>query len=341
MSETLFDLTANEIDALPFGYVALAADGTIRKYNRYEADLARKDPQEVLGKNFFREVAPCTQVQEFEGRFQQLARGELDEPTLTFDFEFHFRHGSQRVRIGFVRSPLEREVIMTVNRVRDLDLPLDARLSHDAALGRLTDSAERPVVAATPDFWLALETLWDDREPAERHTALHRLGFQWGLKHALRVEGFVQRQHGETLREVELQVALESLSGSIGVLGLGRFDVHLGYRDRGLLLVEHHGSPFTIALADHDGTRCAVLAGLHAGFISYLSGRRLEGRELRCSETPGKSCQFVIGTENRLNRLFDPVPGSPDAHLLLALGHHGSGHAAPAHHGKGSDSANG
>ena len=98
MRDDLSALSAAEIDALPFGYIALAPDGTIRKYNRYEADLARKDPQEVLGRNFFREVAPCTQVQEFEGRFRQLAGGETPEPALSFDFEFRFRHGSQRVR---------------------------------------------------------------------------------------------------------------------------------------------------------------------------------------------------------------------------------------------------
>ena len=62
MKDDLSRLSPSEIDALPFGYIALAPDGTIRKYNRYEADLARRDPQDVLGRNFFTEVAPCTQV---------------------------------------------------------------------------------------------------------------------------------------------------------------------------------------------------------------------------------------------------------------------------------------
>ncbi len=318
MIDDLSQVPAAEIDALPFGYIALAPDGTIRKYNRYEADLARKDPQAVLGRNFFREVAPCTRVREFEGRFRDFVDGEIRDSTLSFDFEFAFRHGTQKVRIGLVRSPLEKEVIVTVNRIRDLKLPLSAEIRHEPAEGRLSDAASRPVVTANADFWQALDALYG-REPAERGRFLHRLGKDWGWRHAVRLESFVQKEHGLALREVELQLALESLSGSLGVLGLGRFDVDLGYRNRGLLVAVHHGSPFAALLPDRDGPCCDVLAGLVAGFVSYVAGRFLAAREISCGTSPGRPCRFVVGTERRLERLFDPVPGSPDADLLLAL----------------------
>ena len=320
MRDDLSRLSAGEIDALPFGYIALAPDGTVRKYNRYEADLARKDPAQVLGKNFFREVAPCTQVQEFEGRFREFAAGRTPEPTLSFDFEFAFRHGTQKVRIGFVRSPLEQEVIVTVNRVRDLRLPLRADLRHEPGQGLLFDAAGAPVVAAGTDFWLALGRAAEGLPEAEQRRFLHRLGHEWGVARALRVESFVQREHARTLREVELQVALESLSGALGVLGLGRFDVHLQYRTRGVLLVHHHHSPFAACYNEQEGERCTVLAGIHAGFLSYLSGRGLVAREIACSQGGGQPCRFVVGTEARLERLFEPVEGSTDADLLVVLG---------------------
>lgn len=320
MIDNLSNLSAAEIDSLPFGYIALAPDGTVRKYNRYEADLARKDPQAVLGRNFFREVAPCTQVREFEGRFQDFVSGKSGEPTLSFDFEFAFRHGSQKVRIGFVRSPLAQEVIVTVNRVRDLRLAMSAEHRSDPTRGLVFDASERPVVVAGADFFASLETLLSGHTEAQRREMLHRLGKEWGLQHALRVESFVQREHGLTLREVELQVALESFSGSLGTLGLGRFDVELGYRNRGLLLVIHHDSPFELLFADRDGQRNDLLAGLHAGFLSYLSGRSLAGREIGRPLAAGQPCRFVVGTETRLARLFEPVEGSPDADLLVALG---------------------
>lgn len=320
MMDDLSRLSATEIDALPFGYIALAPDGTIRKYNRYEADLARRNPEDVLGKSFFREVAPCTQVQEFEGRFQDFVNGKVDEPTLAFNFEFAFHHGTQKVRIGFVRSPLAQEVIVTVNRVRDLKLSLAPGLQHDAAQGLYLDAESRPVVAAGADFWYSVYDLYKNLSEEERRKSLHRLGRSWGGRHALRVESFVQREHALTLREVELQLALESLSGSLGVLGLGRFDVELRFRNRGLLVVVHRGSPFAAILDEIDGPRCDVLAGIHAGFLSYLSGRELVGREVECSRSVMEPCRFVIGTEARLASFFQPQAGSTDADLWVALG---------------------
>jgi len=71
-----------------------------------------------------------------------------------------------------------------------------------------------------------------------------------------------------------------------------------------------------------DGPRCDVLAGMLAGFLSYASGRSLAAREIGCGAAPGTPCRFVVGTERRLERLLEPVAGSDDAHLLLALDVH-------------------
>lgn len=63
-AQALTALGPEEIDQLPFGYIALTRNGTIVRYNRYEANLSRMDLHSVIGRNFFSEVAPCTQVQE-------------------------------------------------------------------------------------------------------------------------------------------------------------------------------------------------------------------------------------------------------------------------------------
>lgn len=318
MHDDLSHLDSASIDSLPFGYIALSPDGTVRKYNRYEADLARKDPKDVLGRNFFREVAPCTQVQEFEGRFREFAGG-TGHSTLSFDFEFTFRHGTQRVRIGFVRSPLEREVIVTVNRLHDVELPVTPTLEHQAVEGRWQDQTGAAVVPVGVDFWRALDHLYAGHAESERSRILHQLGKSWGSAYIERVEAFVQDQHGRTLREVELQMALETLSGAVGLLGLGRFDVALGYRDRGLLVVSHRASPLAEVPTQHEGRRCHLLAGLHAGFLSHLAGRDLVGHEVHCARRPGSACIFVIGTEERLGRLLAAEPGTRDADLLAGI----------------------
>ena len=62
-----------ELDDLPVGVITLALDGSIRRYNKMEAELARLDQKSQLGKDFFKEVAPCTANPEFQGCFEKLA----------------------------------------------------------------------------------------------------------------------------------------------------------------------------------------------------------------------------------------------------------------------------
>ena len=93
-------MSAAEIDELPFGAIQLDGSGTVLAYNRYEAALAGRERAKVVGKNFFREVAPCTRVREFFGAFEEgVRRRELDE---VFDFVFRFPQGDRHVRIRMV-----------------------------------------------------------------------------------------------------------------------------------------------------------------------------------------------------------------------------------------------
>jgi photoactive yellow protein len=85
------------IDSCPFGVIRLDRQGRILQYNSYEERLANFKRDDVLGKSFFFEVAPCTQVRAFYGRFLDgLARGSLNA---TFGFVFPFSAGARRVEI--------------------------------------------------------------------------------------------------------------------------------------------------------------------------------------------------------------------------------------------------
>ncbi len=72
--ERIQGLGENELDRLPFGAIRLDRDGTILNYNRTEAELSGRRKETVLGRNFFTDVAPCTNVQEFAGRFRDGVR---------------------------------------------------------------------------------------------------------------------------------------------------------------------------------------------------------------------------------------------------------------------------
>jgi photoactive yellow protein len=68
--------------------IQLDRQGVVMAYNDSEARLARRTPEEVIGKNFFTEVAPCTNVKEFAERFHAgVARGRIFQ---TFPFVFTF-----------------------------------------------------------------------------------------------------------------------------------------------------------------------------------------------------------------------------------------------------------
>jgi photoactive yellow protein len=77
------------LDELPWGVIQLSHEGVVLQYNRYEEGLAGRRAAEVIGRNFFTEVAPCTDVQEFAGRFREgVAAGALHA---TFDFVMAFQ----------------------------------------------------------------------------------------------------------------------------------------------------------------------------------------------------------------------------------------------------------
>lgn len=72
-------LTAEEIDALPFGTIRVDADGQVCLYSRREAQLSGRDLRPTVGLNFFTEIAPCMNTPLVRGRIERaLAAGTLD-----------------------------------------------------------------------------------------------------------------------------------------------------------------------------------------------------------------------------------------------------------------------
>ena len=91
------ELTAEELDHLPVGAIRLDRDGTVLGYNQAESRLSGLRREKVLGRNFFTEIAPCTNVREFAGAFHAgVARGELHA---VFPFVLQFKPTPKRVTI--------------------------------------------------------------------------------------------------------------------------------------------------------------------------------------------------------------------------------------------------
>jgi photoactive yellow protein len=114
----VFGLSQDEIDDLPFGLIAVDHAGNIEQYNSYESRLSRLPKERVIGLNFFRDVAPCTAVQAFQGRFERFVQEDGDGAE-SFDFVFPFAFGRQHVNITFLRNGKSKQVKILVNRYDD------------------------------------------------------------------------------------------------------------------------------------------------------------------------------------------------------------------------------
>jgi photoactive yellow protein len=91
-----------KLNALPFGAIKLDKNGTILSFNQYEAKLTGRDPNKVIGKNFFTEVAPCTNVQAFAGRYREgVEAGELHA---VFPYKFDFKMAPRDVTVTLFYS---------------------------------------------------------------------------------------------------------------------------------------------------------------------------------------------------------------------------------------------
>ncbi len=106
-------MTPAELDALPFGMIQLDASGRILKYNAVESRLASLPQSHAIGKQFFTEIAPCTKVQAFYGRFREgVIRESLD---VTFQFHFAFKQSPRDVTVRLFYSKRTRSVWVMIS----------------------------------------------------------------------------------------------------------------------------------------------------------------------------------------------------------------------------------
>ena len=96
-------MTPAELDRLPYGMIQLDAGGRILKFNAVESRLASLPQDQQIGKHFFTEVAPCTKVQAFYGRFKEGVLHESLDTSFKFHFAFKQRPRDVTVRLFYSR----------------------------------------------------------------------------------------------------------------------------------------------------------------------------------------------------------------------------------------------
>ena len=103
--ENLNSLDRSSADSSDFGIVEVDDAGVIKLYNKYESDLASIAPDAAEGKNFFTQVAPCTNNRLFYGRFQEGVKG--NDLNAEMDYVFTYKMRPTRVKIHMYRDPRE------------------------------------------------------------------------------------------------------------------------------------------------------------------------------------------------------------------------------------------
>nr|WP_281300459.1 MULTISPECIES: photoactive yellow protein [unclassified Iodidimonas] len=102
IENSLAKLKEGEIDKLAFGAIQLDKNGTVIQYNAAEGEITGRDPSAVLGKNFFKEVAPCTATPEFEGKFKKgVAAGDLN---VMFEYIFDYQMQPTKVKVHMKKA---------------------------------------------------------------------------------------------------------------------------------------------------------------------------------------------------------------------------------------------
>ena len=104
----LSHLSLTEIDALPFGVIHVDMTGKVLAYNQTEASLAGRDSDQVRGRNFFRDIAPCTRHPGFLGRFLEIRDGR--RRMASFDYVFDHGMNARKVHIEMERSKTSRTI---------------------------------------------------------------------------------------------------------------------------------------------------------------------------------------------------------------------------------------
>lgn len=111
----LNDLSHAERDALEYGLVELDDDGVVLSYNRYESELSGLDPEDALGRHFFRDLAPCTNNGLFRGVFERGVReGRLNH---LFPYTFTYRMRPTNVKVHLFRDAAAGANFLLVKRV--------------------------------------------------------------------------------------------------------------------------------------------------------------------------------------------------------------------------------
>ncbi len=116
IENVLANISDEEFNDLAFGAIQLDGTGKILKYNAMEGAITGRKPEDVIGKNFFTDVAPCTNSGEFKGRFTAgVAQGNLN---VMFEYIFDYKMLPTKVNVHIKQAIADDTYWVFVKRLQ-------------------------------------------------------------------------------------------------------------------------------------------------------------------------------------------------------------------------------
>ena len=112
--ESIPDMDQEELDALPWGVIRLDAKNRVIAYNAFEAKLAHRRRKDVLGRDFFRDVAPCMNVGKLAGWVAEAISQRASVNKIT-SFVLDFPHGRVFVKTALAYDAPSRTTTIAVD----------------------------------------------------------------------------------------------------------------------------------------------------------------------------------------------------------------------------------
>lgn len=307
-----------ELDALPFGVIGLDEEGIVLRYNLYESRLARLDRNQVVGRRFFQEIAPCLGTEEFQRRYRGFVAAPEPRKGERFDFVFDFAFGAQHVVIEIVRAAGAPRYYLIVDRKKlspprpEFPKELLAAAQRDLApgeggLGVLRDDLERRFVDAPAALFAALRATCDRLAPEAWQLFSTEWGVQWGRRAAVDLEASALEAGGRSLREMAMRDLAKTICVYLAERGWGLPAFDFGAMGDGIVRVDVARSALAEAAppvrreggAPKNDLACHIVAGFLSAVLSSIAGRRLVAREVECVAGGAHRCSIVVIAHER------------------------------------------
>jgi len=112
LGEALAEASQATLDDAPYGIVEVDSSGEVLFYNETESEFAGFDPEEVMGRNFFTSVAPCSNNRHFYGRFRENRRESVFDEQ--FSYTLTYRVSPTLVEVRLLRHSGQTWVLINL-----------------------------------------------------------------------------------------------------------------------------------------------------------------------------------------------------------------------------------